>query len=68
MKSLIAQLKYLLALANENTNDHSKLNTVNIGRMTANDIDNWDPELAEILHLVAAEAGKMKIEYGSKNE
>lgn len=64
LKAVIAQLEYLSAVANGHTKDFSKLNTIIIGRMTAHDIDNWDPKLAEILHLVAAEAKKMNIENG----
>ena len=63
LKAIIAQLEYLSAVATGVTSDLSKLNTIIIGRMTAYDIDNWDPYLAEILHLVAAEARKMNAEY-----
>ena len=65
MKAIITQLEYLSAIAIGNANDLSKLNTIIIGRMTAHDIDSWDPKLAEILHLVAAEAKKMSVEYSS---
>ena len=63
LKAIINQLEYLTNIANGREYDLSKLDSIIIGRMTAQDIDNWDPQLAEILHLVSAEAKKMNLEH-----
>jgi hypothetical protein len=63
LKAIIAQIEYLLAVETGNTRDFTKLKTIIIGRMTAQDIDSLDPQLAEILYLVAAEVRTMIAEY-----
>ncbi|MDP1573692.1 MAG: immunity protein Tsi6 family protein [Coxiellaceae bacterium] len=64
LQAIISQLEYLVNIINGSENDLSKLKSIIIGRMTAHDIDTWDPRLAEILYSVSEEVKKMNLEYG----
>jgi hypothetical protein len=59
LKSVIAQLQYLIDLSNGKISDKAELETINIGQIAARDIETFDPALAELLHDVSAEVRKM---------
>ena len=63
LQLVIDQIGYLLKLEEGRCNDLSKLNSIKIGWITARELDGFpDDQLINKLHLVSAEAEKIKKE------
>lgn len=54
LESVIKQLEYLIDVESGRASK-DKLETINIGQVAARDIDEFDEDLADILHEVSAE-------------
>ncbi|MCA3176002.1 MAG: hypothetical protein ING36_10765 [Burkholderiales bacterium] len=61
LQSVIDQLQYLLDLEAGKITDASCLKTITIGQIAARDIDDFDSELADLLHDVSSEVLKMNL-------
>lgn len=57
LKSIIAQLEYLIA-AEKGLVDDNQIDAIDIGQITARDIENFDEELASLLYEVSFEIRK----------
>jgi hypothetical protein len=59
LESAISQLQYLIDLELGKTFDRAGLAGITIGQIAARDLENFDSELAALLHDVSAEAREM---------
>lgn len=59
LATVIDQLQYLLDLEVGKTLDRTGLDTISIGQIAARDIENFDSELADLLHEVSAQVREM---------
>ena len=57
--SVIAQIEYLIALESGARNDRGRLRDINLGLVTARELEVLDPQLADLLHEVSSEAELM---------
>jgi hypothetical protein len=60
LSSLRAQLDYLEAVERGAEPDRTRLTTINIGVITAKDIEDRDRRLADVLHEIAGTAREME--------
>jgi hypothetical protein len=58
--SIQKQLEYLIKF-NIGQIDGGRLKDINVGLVAVREIENWDDELAELLHKINAEADRLKI-------
>jgi hypothetical protein len=58
--SIIAQLEYLEGLETRRLSDRSHLSGITLGVLAVREIEGRDMPLADILHRVSAEAGRMR--------
>ena len=59
LRSVTAQIEYLIGLESGASSDTSKLKDINIGLVAARMIEDMDMNVADKLHLVSAEARSM---------
>jgi hypothetical protein len=59
LKSVIAQLRYLIEVEAGVSKDTSKLGQINIGVLAAKEVEDMDVGVAEELYTVTAEVKKM---------
>jgi hypothetical protein len=58
LESVIKQLHYLIEV-DKGVASKDRLSTINIGQIAARDIDEFDEELADLLHEVSAEVDEL---------
>lgn len=59
LKSIEAQLNYLIELEEGKNTDKSRLKDIIIGILAVREVENTDQELAEMLHKTQGEVDKM---------
>ncbi len=60
LESVIRQLDYLIRVEEGVEPDRGPLKTIDLGLVAARDLENFDRELADLLHEVSAEARRMQ--------
>lgn len=55
LDAVVAQLTYLLSLADGSSSDASRLKDINIGLMAVREVEGADDTLADLLHALAQE-------------
>lgn len=63
LESVIDQLEYLIAV-DRGAAPGDRLSSISIGQIAARDIDEFDDELADLLHRVSAEVNRLLGEKG----
>lgn len=58
LESVIKQIEYLIDVENGSVSK-DQLTTINIGQVAARDIDEFDEDLADVLHEVSAEVQEL---------